>query len=223
MTRDDWIAFGIAILLIPVLAVGLLPNQEIFNAYLLWGDTAFDLRFFGTQLPTTWLVTLDAIVSVSFLAIVAIFYRWYGKRWREPDELGKIVIGSVFSIGGMLCLFMAAATQPHGGKIGLFWPVAFHFLNSIAFAHVLPVSLALFARIAPKTASGDRGQHVLALLLPRQRLVGWIGGWITTMPVTTFWLMHAGFALGSGLVFLILKFALAKRLHMASQAEGYRG
>jgi len=212
MTRDDWIALSITILLIPVLAVGLLPNQQIFNAYLLWGDTAFELNFFGTKLPTTWLVTLDAIVSVSFLAIVALFYRWYGKRWREPDELGKCVIGSLFSIAGMLCLFMAAATQPHAGKIGLFWPVAFHFLNSIAFAHTLPVSLALFARLAPKPVQATVvGMYSMSFFFANA-LVGWIGGWINTMPATSFWLMHAGFAGASGVVFLILKLTLKERL-----------
>ena len=216
MTKDDWISFGITILLIPVLAIGLLPNQEIFNAYLLWGDRSFELNFFGTKLPTTWLITLDAIVSVSFLAIVALFYRWYGKRWREPDELGKIVIGSLFSIAGMLCLFMAAATQPHGGKIGLAWPVAFHFLNSIGFAHMLPVSLALFARIAPKQIQSTVVGMYQLCFFAANALVGWIGGWIATMPATRFWPMHAGFALGAGLVFLILKFALAKRLHSSA-------
>ena len=92
------------ILLIPVMAVAIVPNNQIFNAYLVWGDQQFDLVFMGKKLPTTWLVTLDAIVSVSFLALVALFYRWYGKRWREPDEITKIIIGSVFSIAGALCL-----------------------------------------------------------------------------------------------------------------------
>ena len=112
----------------------------------------------------------------------------------------------------MLCLFMAAATQPHGGKIGLFWPVAFHFLNSIGFAHMLPVSLALFARIAPKQLQATVvGMYSMSFFVANA-LVGWIGGWITTMPATTFWLMHAGFAGGAGVVFLVLKMGLRKRL-----------
>lgn len=212
MNRNDWISFTITILLIPVLAIALLPNQEIFNAYLLWGDRTFELNFFGTKLPTTWLITLDAIVSVSFLAIVAIFYRWYGKHWREPDELGKIVIGSFFSITGMLCLFMAAATQPHGGKIGLFWPVAFHVFNSIGFAHMLPVSLALFARIAPRQLQSTVVGMYSMSFFATNALVGWIGGWINAMPATTFWLMHAGFAGGAGVAFLALKLGLRERL-----------
>ena len=88
------------LLLIPVLAIGIVPNNQIFNAYLVWGDQSFDLDFFGTKLPTTWLVTLDAIVSVSFLALVALFWRWWAKRRREPDELQKVMIGSAFSVAG---------------------------------------------------------------------------------------------------------------------------
>ena len=121
-----------------MLAVAIVPNNQIFNAYLVWGDQQFDLVFLGKKLPTTWLVTLDAIVSVSFLALVALFYRWYGKHWREPDETTKLIIGSGFSVAGMMCLVIAAATRVAGHKIGLFWPVAFHIVNSIAFAHLLP-------------------------------------------------------------------------------------
>src|SRR3954454_2497577 len=126
LTKRDWTSVIALILLIPVMAVAIVPNNQIFNAYLVWGDRQFDLVFMGKKLPTTWLVSLDAIVSVSFLAIVAIFYRWYGKRNREPDEITKIIIGSVFSIAGAMCLVTAAATQGAGQKIGLFWPVAFH-------------------------------------------------------------------------------------------------
>src|SRR6478752_8521864 len=107
LSGSDWRAVIALILLIPVLAVAIVPNNQIFNAYLVWGDQRFDLVFLGRKLPTTWLVTLDAIVSVTFLALVAIFYRWYGKRYREPDEITKIIIGSVFSIAGAMCLFIA--------------------------------------------------------------------------------------------------------------------
>jgi POT family proton-dependent oligopeptide transporter len=217
LTGRDWRAVFALILLIPVLAVAIVPNNQIFNAYLVWGDQQFDLVFMGNKLPTTWLVTLDAIVSVSFLAIVALFYRWYGKRWREPDEITKIIIGSGFSIAGVLCLFTAAATQVPGQKIGLFWPVAFHFLNSVAFAHLLPVSLALFAKVAPKAINATIiGLYYLAFFAANS-LVGWVGGFYETMPTTTFWLLHAGFAAGSGVCFLLFKFIVAH--HLEAEAK----
>src|ERR1700682_3223586 len=212
LTGSEWRAVFALILLIPVLSVAIVPNNQIFNAYLVWGDQQFDLVFMGKKLPTTWLVPLDAIVSVSFLALVALFYRWYGKRRREPDEITKIIIGSVFSIAGVLCLFTAAATQVPGQKIGLFWPVAFHFLNSIAFAHLLPVSLALFAKVAPKAINATIiGLYYLAFFAANS-LVGWVGGFYETMATTTFWLLPAGFRLGPGLCFVAFKFIAGHHL-----------
>lgn len=219
MARKDWLATAALILLIPVLALAIVPNNQIFNAYLVWGDRDFALYWGGEKLPTTWLITLDAVVSVSFLAIVAGFYRWWKTKWTEPDELTKIIIGSLFSIGGMACLYMAAATTPAGEKIGLFWPVMFHVVNSIGFAHMLPVSLALFARLAPKQINATViGLYYLAFF-GANSMVGWVGGWFETMPATQFWLMHMGFAAGAGAVFVLFKLLLAPRLMHDAQPE----
>jgi POT family proton-dependent oligopeptide transporter len=205
LEREDWLAVTALILLIPVLAIAIIPNQQIFNAYLVWGDQQFALFWGREKLPTTWLITLDAIVSVSFLAGVALFYRWYGRRWREPDEITKIIIGSAFSVGGMLCLFMAATTQGPGEKIGLFWPVMFHIVNSIGFAHMLPVSLAFFSKVAPKALNATViGLYYLAFF-SGNALVGWIGGFYETMPTTQFWLLHAGLGAAAGAVFIGFK------------------
>lgn len=212
LSRRERLVTAALILLIPVLAVAIVPNNQIFNAYLVWGNEQFDLVFFGKKLPTTWLITLDSITSVAFLAGVAVFYRWYGKRRREPDEITKLIIGSVFSMLGMLCLFMAAASKPPGGKIGLLWPLAFHLLNSIAFAHILPVSLAFFAMLAPaKINSTVVGLYYLAFFACNT-LVGWVGGLYEKWPTTRFWLLHAAFAVGSGIVFLLFKIFLSPYL-----------
>ena len=218
ITRSDWLAILAIVLLIPVMAFAIVPNNQLFNVYLTWGDAHFDLKqfgdilLFGKPFYSSYLMTIDSVVSVAFLVLVALFYRWYGKRWREPDELGKIIIGSIFSIGGMLCLYMAAATTPAGQKIGMFWPMLFELLNSIAFSHMLPVSLALFARLAPKAINATvLGLYYLAFFAANA-IVGWVGGFYTTLPTTTFWLIHAGFAAGTGAVFLLFKLLLAKRL-----------
>jgi POT family proton-dependent oligopeptide transporter len=219
LRREEWPAVIALLLLIPVLAVAIVPNNQIFNAYLVWGDEQFDLNFFGTQLPTTWLVTLDAVVSVSFLALVALFYRWYGKHFNEPDEITKIIIGAAFSVGATLCLFMAASTQGEGDKIGMFWPVAFHVVNSIAFAHMLPVSLALFAKLAPKSINSTViGLYFITFFIANS-LVGWIGGFYSTMTTTDFWLLHTGLALGSGLVFVLFKLLLGGMLALPDDEE----
>jgi POT family proton-dependent oligopeptide transporter len=46
----------------------------------------------------------------------------------------------------------------------------------------------------------------------RNRHVDWIGGFYETMPTTTFWLVHAGCAAGSGLCFVLFKFIAGHHL-----------
>jgi POT family proton-dependent oligopeptide transporter len=218
LAPGEWPAVIALLLLIPVLAIAIVPNNQIFNAYLVWGDLQFDLRWGDSKLPTTWLITLDAVVSVSFLALVAMFYRWYGKHWREPDEISKLIIGSVFSVGAALCLYMAAATQTPGEKIGLGWPVAFHFVNSIGFAHIFPISLALFSKVAPKAVNATMiGLYFIAFFIGNS-LVGWVGGFFETMTTPNFWLMHVGFAAFAGAAFVVFKLFAGSHLKAPAEA-----
>ena len=80
LTPAEWKQTIGLLTLIPVMAIAIIPNNQIFNAYLVWGDQDFNLTFAGNRLPTTWLVTLDAIVSVTFLFLVALFWSWRGKK-----------------------------------------------------------------------------------------------------------------------------------------------
>jgi POT family proton-dependent oligopeptide transporter len=206
--RDEWARLIGLFVLVPVLAVGLLQNQEIFNAYLVWADQHFQLTFFGETLPTSWMITLDAFFSFTMLVAVTAFWKWYGTRRQEPDELAKMIIGSLFTIAGGLCLVIAAATQG-SGKIGLFWPVVFHILNSIGFGHVLPTSLSLFSRLAPKAITATViGIYYLAFFTAN-KIVGTVGGWYSSMDTTQFWLLHVGASVVSLVFFIAFKLVLS--------------
>jgi len=208
----DGARLAAVLVLVPILGFSLLTNQQIFNAYLVWADQQFQLTFMGTTLPTSWMITLDATLSFSMLVAVAAFWAFVGKRTgKEPDELGKMILGCVFILGGALCLYMAALTQGTG-KIGLFWPVMFHLVNSIGFSHLLPVSLALFTRLAPRALNASIvGIYYLAFF-GANLAVGKIGTLFETMPTTQFWLLHAGTAMVGLVGFGLFKLLLAKRL-----------
>ena len=211
MTRSDWHSLAALAALVPVLAISLLTNNQIFNAYLVWADEHFQLGFFGQTLPTSWMITIDAALSFAMLVAVAAFWKWWGMHRREPDELGKMIIGSMFSIAGGLCLVIAAAGQG-AGKIGLFWPVMFHLLNSIGFSHILPVSLALFSRLAPKAITAFTiGIYYLAFFAAN-KIVGVIGGWYSAMDTVQFWLLHVASASVGLVAFVVFRLFVAKRL-----------
>src|SRR5688500_773120 len=218
LTRDERMRVLALVLLIPAMAIALLTNQQIFNAYLIWADQHFQLTFFGNTLPTSWMITIDATLSFSMLVAVAAFFKWYGTKWREPDELGKMIIGSFFTIAGGLCLYIAALTQGDG-KIGLFWPLMFHLFNSIGFSCILPVSLALFSKIAPRAINATViGLYYLAFFAAN-KIVGEVGGLYSSLPTTTFWLIHVASA-GIGLVaFVLFKVLVNDRMVAAHAAD----
>ena len=212
LTRDDWTCVGYLLILLPVLAIALLTNQEIFNAYLIWGDQQFNLMWGDTKLPTSWLVTLDAVLSFSMLVAVPVFYKWWSRNHQEPDEISKMIIGSFFTVAGGLCLVMASVTQPEGGKIGLAWPFMFHLLNSIGFSHILPISLALFSKIAPKQINATViGLYYLAFFLANYT-VGQIGQLYSSLPTPTFWLIHVASAAFGLVAFVVFKMVIGKRM-----------
>jgi POT family proton-dependent oligopeptide transporter len=210
--KGDWGRIATLVALVPALAVALLPNQEIFNAYLVWADQHFDLVFFGDKVPTSWMITLDSIFSFVTLLGITVFWQWYGSspKRKAPDELSMLIIGSLFTIVGTLCLYMAAVTQG-SGKIGLFWPVLFHFFNSMGFGHLLPVSLALVTKIAPrKLTAFSVGIYYLSFFLANF-VVGKVGGWYSTMPIPQFWLVHVGAAVVGLAAFVLFKLFLSAR------------
>jgi POT family proton-dependent oligopeptide transporter len=129
-----------------------------------------------------------------------------------------MIIGSFFTIAGGLCLYMAALTQGDG-KIGVFWPLMFHLLNSIGFAHILPVSLALFSKIAPQKINATViGLYYLAFFAAN-KIVGQVGQLYSSLPTTTFWLIHVASAAVGLVAFVLFKVLVNDRMNAAHAAE----
>jgi proton-dependent oligopeptide transporter, POT family len=202
LTKRERTAILLLLLLLPVLTVAVIGNQQIFNAYLVWAQERANLLFFGYQLPTTWLITVDSILSVSCLAGAVVFWRLWSKKYREPAEITKLSIGSIIAVTGFLSL-AAGAALAGPGKVPIGWLLAFHLLNSIGFANVFPVSLALYARVAPAALSATIiGIYYLAFFAANN-LVGWIGGFLEKMPAPQFWLLHSALCGTAGIIFFL--------------------
>ena len=204
LTHREKMAIVALLLLLPVLTIAIIGNNQIFNAYLVWAERSANLIFFGKTMPTTWLVTLDSIVSVSFLAGTVVFWRLWAKKFREPPEITKIGIGSLVAVTGFISLATGAAIAASSGtKVSIGWLITFHVLNSIGFANIFPVSLALYARAAPAALSATIiGIYYLAFFAANN-LVGTIGGLLEKMPAPQFWLLHSALCGVAGVIFLL--------------------
>jgi len=192
--------------LLPVLAAAAVTNQQIFNAYLVWGEANYDLVFFGQSMPVTWLISLDAFIASGAIIATIAFWRWWSVRLPEPDEITKLTIGTFLSALAPLLLAAAAWQQAQTGeKIGLGWGIAFHMVNDFGFAMVFPVGIALFTRASPAAVTGLMIGIYYLHLFASNIFVGWLGGLLEKMPADSFWLMHAGIVAGAGAILLLLR------------------
>ena len=219
LVKGDGMKILVLVLLLPLLMLSALGNQEIFNAYLVWGDANFNLVFFGQTMPVTWLISLDAFISTATIFLSILFWRWWATRWTEPNEITKLTIGTFISALAPLALaiasWQAAAT---GAKVGLGWGIAFHVLNDIGFANVFPVGIALYSRASPRAVAGTMIGVYYLHLFACNMLVGRIGGFLEQMEAGRFWLMHAGLVAAGGLGLLVVR-TIAGRILAPSESE----
>ncbi len=207
LSSRDWAALVLLVLLLPVLAFAVVGNQQIFNVYLVWSEVNYQLTFFGWTVPSTWMMSFDAVFSFATMIAVISFWRWYGKKRTEPDELTKIIIGVLISMCAPLALAGASAVvaQTHH-PVGLIWAVAFHLINDTGFAMVLPVGLALYSRAAPKGLGGTMlGVYYWHLFIANTFLVGILGGFYKSIPDTQFWMLHVYLMVGAAVVLIAVK------------------
>jgi POT family proton-dependent oligopeptide transporter len=77
---------------------------------------------------------------------------------------------------------------------------------------VLPISLALFSKISPKQITSTViGLYYLCFFIANA-VVGYVGGLYSSLPTTTFWLIHVASAVFGLMGFIIFKIAIGKRM-----------
>jgi POT family proton-dependent oligopeptide transporter len=83
----------------------------------------------------------------------------------------------------------------------------------------LPVSLALFSKIAPRQITATViGLYYLAFFIANA-IVGWVGGLYSSLPTTTFWLIHVASAAFGLIAFIIFKVAIGRRMQGTPQDQ----
>ncbi|MBS0273536.1 MAG: MFS transporter [Proteobacteria bacterium] len=204
LSRRDWGVVAILVVLLPVLAMAAVGNQQIFNAYLIWSEKNYDLAMFGGTMPTSWMFSIDAVVSTFLMIGVIAFWRWYGRHWQEPAEITKILIGTAISAFAplTLALFSQIVAQT-GHPVPLWWAIAFHVINDTGFSMVFPVGLALYSRAAPKGLGGIMIAIYYLHLFIGNNLIGYLGGLLDKMSGFQFWLLHSAI-IGVAAVLLLL-------------------
>jgi POT family proton-dependent oligopeptide transporter len=207
--------------LIPVLMLSVVGNQQFQNAFPLWSQKHMDLLLFGWQVPVTWLQAVDAVISTATMVLSIAFWRWWATHRTEPDELTKMGLGSLLAASAPAALVIASMMVEHTGeKVSFIWTLVYTLLNDFGFANILPVGLALYSRVAPKRLEGLMlGMYYLHLFLGNT-FVGWLAGFLETLPGREFWALHAVLVGAAGVLLLATRFLFGRLLAPEADVEG---
>lgn len=221
MSSADKARLALLIGLIPVLMLSVVGNQQFQNAFPLWSQTNMDLVMFGWQVPVTWLQAVDAFVSTATMVASIAFWRWWAARRREPDELTKMALGALLAAGGPAMLVIASGLiDATHEKVSFAWALGYTLVNDLGFANILPVGLALYSRVAPRRLEGlVIGIYYLHLFIGNT-FVGWLAGFLETMPGQQFWGLHAALVAGAGVLLFACRFLFGKILAPDDASKG---
>jgi proton-dependent oligopeptide transporter, POT family len=224
LTRAELARLALLLVLIPVLTLSVVGNQQFYNAYPLWSQKHMDLLLFGWQVPVTWLQAVDAVISTATMVASIAFWRWWATRRREPDDLTKMALGSLVAAAAPALLVIAAGQiEASHEKVSFAWTLGYTLLNDIGFANVLPVGLALYSRVSPRGFAGlVIGMYYLHLFLGNT-FVGWLAGFLETMPGREFWGLHALLVASAGVLLLACRVLFGRLLALDDATPGPQG
>jgi POT family proton-dependent oligopeptide transporter len=191
-TSQEWRSLLALLIILLLLMVGLIGNQQYYNAFLVWAKDSVDLSLLGRDVPVTWLASFDSIMAIIMALVSVQFWRWLTRFGIEPDEVTKLTIGVTLQALAMLTLWAALQVTPEHQRVGLGWMVLYEILLGGGGANIIPIILALVARAAPRQINATMISSSYLIFFGANMLVGWLGGYLRRMDAGDFWLLHFG-------------------------------
>lgn len=216
-TETNWRLLAILAGLVPVLALAQVGNEQVYDTYILWGEQHYARTLFGLTMPASWLLSLDAGISLATQIAGLAFWRAYERRFAAPGEIDQVAMFSVIAALAPLVLALAAARSPHGPTISLLWGILFHTINDFAMSAVMPIGMALYVRVSPAGLKGTIVAGFALITRLSDVIAGRLGAMLPDLGSTRFWLAHAALIAVAACLLI-----LAARLFRAELAPAER-
>jgi proton-dependent oligopeptide transporter, POT family len=142
-----------------------------------------------------------------------VFWRWWAKHRTEPSAITKMTMSAlILSLAPLVPAAGSYIVLSTGHRIGLGWAALFEVINDIGYANFIPVGLALYSRVAPKSLGGMMTGIYYTHLFAANMLAGWLGSFMQRMSGTNFWLLHAGVVFSAAIVLMLVRDAVRRLL-----------
>lgn len=150
LTRKQWVTIGAILITLLPRILAFAAAQQAYGIMVVWADTAVDRRVGGFEVPVTWILTADGILTILGVLFASRVWSRLAARGREPGDIRKIGIGNLMIAASFVVVGLLAILDrvPIPGWLG------FYLVLGFAYAWIDPPSKALIARYAPQSVNG---------------------------------------------------------------------
>ena len=198
LTKRQWQSVGGLILLYLPKLFFFAAIQQAYGIMVIWADTAVDRKVGGFEIPVTWALTADGILTIAGVFIANRIWEKMAAKGREPHDIRKIGIANVIAAASFL-LIAGFSLMP---QVPIYGWLLFYLVLDMSFAWNDPPARALIARYAPRSVNGMMFALYSLSGALGFFLLGWLGRFYEPLGPTKYVLLTATLPI-AGAVMLI--------------------
>ncbi len=212
LTSEDRLKIGAIFAVMTLSIVFWSVYEQQGNTMALWADANTDRTVLGWEMPASWFQAFNPLMIFALVPVLNVFWRWQGRRNKEPSSIAKMGIGCILLASAFLVLIPPARELSVSPRASLWWLAACTFVLTLGEIYLSPIGLSLVTKIAPaRVVSMMMGVWFLSSFFGNY-LSGYLGTFWGKMPREHFFLLLSGLSFAAGLAF----FALIKPLQKAT-------
>ena len=150
LTRAQWITVGAILITLLPRILAFAAAQQAYGIMVVWADTAVDRTVGAFEIPVTWILTADGILTILGVLFANRVWSRLATHGREPGDIRKIGIGNVMISASFVIVGLVAALA----QVPLVAWLGFYLVLGFSYAWIDPPSKALIARYAPQSVNG---------------------------------------------------------------------
>lgn len=214
LNKAQWITIGALLITILPRIFANAAAQQAYGLMVVWADTAVDRTIFGWELPVSWVMTADGIMTIIGVIVAGRIWAGLAKRGAEPNDVRKIGIGNLI----VACAFIFVGLIAGLPKVPLLGWLAFYLILDFSFAWFDPPGKALVARYAPASVNGTMFAVSNVASAGGFFLLGYLGRFYEPLGPSLYFLLTALLPVAGAITMIVFARPILRLLETAERA-----
>lgn len=187
LARSDWRRIVGILLTLPPYILAMAAFHQAYGLLLVWSDAGVDHHIAGWEMPITWVLTFDALMTIVCVMLATAIWKRAAARGREPDDILKLGIGCAGVAIGYLYLGAIAALP----TVPIVLLLGFYVILDLAIGWLEAPTASLTSRNAPASANATMMAVFKLANAVSYFFLGWLGRFFEMLGPPLYWALTA--------------------------------